>query len=493
MRTFAQDPAFYRKVRVDETDDPEALRRPRSWRRWTGCGSGSRWRRRCRRWGWGAARTASGSGGCATRARGAWFRAAAGRRATRDGSGRWRTRGGCWRFGGRCRGRGRRGSRSTWPSGGRSGRRARRRRGASCGGRWRRGGRSRARSAKGGPPRSGGATSPARMRAGGSRATGTSACNVPPAARFDHMTTHIEGRTLKEVPADSASPAVCPATRRQRARVYSSATAHTARAFPREAAERLDVKAVQVDCAPCKHGGSEFMRHSWRSGFEDECREPVPGRTRLRGDEQGPGQLPRLLQQPPPAPLAGHEDPGRVRYDDGDGCLTSNVQKVGDPPQQADPKIQRWAADRSRTLRSSSPHTVVAPPSYTQVRCSPLIDGLQEGPVASKHPHLRVAYASAEPRPARLGHPLRRTRHRRRRTRRGQRGVPLGHFRRRLAGGTHRRPSGWRRPRGRYHLVAARALLRRRQRRRLGLRALAALTFRLPYLAVIYGRRRGDR
>ena len=26
-RMFAQDPAFYRKVRVDETDDPEALRR----------------------------------------------------------------------------------------------------------------------------------------------------------------------------------------------------------------------------------------------------------------------------------------------------------------------------------------------------------------------------------------------------------------------------------------------------------------------------------
>ncbi len=49
--------------------------------------------------------------------------------------------------------------------------------------------------------------------------------------------------------------------------MYSSATAHTAKAFLGEAAERLGIGAVQVD------GGSEFMRHSWRSGFEDECRK----------------------------------------------------------------------------------------------------------------------------------------------------------------------------------------------------------------------------
>ena len=54
---------------------------------------------------------------------------------------------------------------------------------------------------------------------------------------------------------------------RGRARVYSSATAHTARAFLGEAAERLDIGSVQVD------SGSEFMRHSWRSDFEDGCRE----------------------------------------------------------------------------------------------------------------------------------------------------------------------------------------------------------------------------
>ena len=49
--------------------------------------------------------------------------------------------------------------------------------------------------------------------------------------------------------------------------MYSSATAHTAKAFLGEATERLDIGAVQVD------GGSEFMRYSWRSGFEDECRK----------------------------------------------------------------------------------------------------------------------------------------------------------------------------------------------------------------------------
>ena len=72
--------------------------------------------------------------------------------------------------------------------------------------------------------------------------------------QFDHMTTHVDGKTFKEFRA------VCPVTRRQHARVYSKATARTAKAFLREAAERLDVKAAQVD------GGSEFM-----ADFESEC------------------------------------------------------------------------------------------------------------------------------------------------------------------------------------------------------------------------------
>ena len=40
---------------------------------------------------------------------------------------------------------------------------------------------------------------------------------------------------------------VCPRTRRQCAKVFSTATAHTAKAFLAEAAERLDIRAVQVD------------------------------------------------------------------------------------------------------------------------------------------------------------------------------------------------------------------------------------------------------
>ncbi len=69
------------------------------------------------------------------------------------------------------------------------------------------------------------------------------------------MTTHIDGVTRKEFRA------VCPRTRLQWAKVYSRATANTARAFLREAVGKLDIRAVQVD------GGSEFM-----AAFEEECR-----------------------------------------------------------------------------------------------------------------------------------------------------------------------------------------------------------------------------
>ena len=96
MRTFAQDAAFYRKVRVDGTDDPEALRRLKELeaidaiqRRFTLAEALSAL-------GWGGARTTSASGGCGMRARRGWFRAAAARRATPGGSGRRR-----WRCGGR--------------------------------------------------------------------------------------------------------------------------------------------------------------------------------------------------------------------------------------------------------------------------------------------------------------------------------------------------------------------------------------------------------
>ena len=81
-------------------------------------------------------------------------------------------------------------------------------------------------------------------------------CDKHAGVQFDHMTTHIDGKTFKEFRA------VRPVTRRQCAKACSSAAAHTAKAFLGEAAERLDIRAVQVD------GGSEFMAE-----FEDGCKE----------------------------------------------------------------------------------------------------------------------------------------------------------------------------------------------------------------------------
>ena len=70
----------------------------------------------------------------------------------------------------------------------------------------------------------------------------------------DHMTLNADGRTFKSFRA------VCPKTRRQHARVYSRATAGVARSFLREVVEKLAPAGVQVD------GGSEFQ-----GDFEDEC------------------------------------------------------------------------------------------------------------------------------------------------------------------------------------------------------------------------------
>ena len=73
-------------------------------------------------------------------------------------------------------------------------------------------------------------------------------------AQVDHMTLTADGRSFKSFRA------VCPKTRRQHARVYSRATAGVARAFLREVVEELGPAGVQVD------GGSEFM-----GVFEEEC------------------------------------------------------------------------------------------------------------------------------------------------------------------------------------------------------------------------------
>ena len=119
MRMLAQDGAFYRKPRVDGTDDPEALRRlrivegvDRMRERFTAAEAAEafevsrttcyEWRRRL--WKGGVKRLAP---------------AAAGRGRTAAGVGRRRTPGGCFGCGAGCRGRGRRGSRRRSPGAGR--------------------------------------------------------------------------------------------------------------------------------------------------------------------------------------------------------------------------------------------------------------------------------------------------------------------------------------------------------------------------------------
>ena len=71
-------------------------------------------------------------------------------------------------------------------------------------------------------------------------------------------------------------------------------------------------------------------------------------------DERRPRPLPRLLQQPAPAPLPRHENPGRIRYDGGDGCLTPNVQKVTDPPHPGHWRVQAPLAEGVDGLNAPS-------------------------------------------------------------------------------------------------------------------------------------------
>lgn len=70
----------------------------------------------------------------------------------------------------------------------------------------------------------------------------------------DHMTLTADGKSFKSFRA------VCPKTRRQHAKVYSRATSGVARSFLREVVEKLAPAGIQVD------GGSEF-----EGVFEEEC------------------------------------------------------------------------------------------------------------------------------------------------------------------------------------------------------------------------------
>ncbi len=152
--------------------------------------------------------------------------------------------------------------------------------------------------------------------------------------QIDHMTFSRDGQTIKEFRA------VCPASRFMVARVFSRATAFNARRFLDDVVEALPVplRSVQVD------GGSEFMRHSWRSELRGRMpgarhRTPRPAaappaverlrRTRQPNRPHRVLELPRLrthrpgrLRQAPPvrvllqlpaAPVAQAVPPGRRR------------------------------------------------------------------------------------------------------------------------------------------------------------------------------------
>ncbi len=126
--------------------------------------------------------------------------------------------------------------------------------------------------------------------------------------QIDHMTFSRDGQTIKEFRA------VCPASRFMVARVFSRATAFNARRFLDDVVEALPVplRSVQVD------GGSEFMRHSWRSELRGRMpgarhRTPRPAAAppaveRLRRTRQ-PNRPHRVLELPR---LRTHR-PGRLR------------------------------------------------------------------------------------------------------------------------------------------------------------------------------------
>ena len=94
--------------------------------------------------------------------------------------------------------------------------------------------------------------------------------------QVDHMTYTKDGRTLKEVPADSSSPAICPTTKHMVARVFWRATANRT---PRAKARALPAGHGRGHALPdrlhptrrlrrASTGGSEF-----RADFERACQD----------------------------------------------------------------------------------------------------------------------------------------------------------------------------------------------------------------------------
>ena len=139
--------------------------------------------------------------------------------------------------------------------------------------------------------------------------------------QVDHMTLSIDGKVFKEF--GFAEPfgvrAVCPKTRRQHAQVFSRATSGVARAFLAEALERLGEEPIQVDGGLRVHGrvrgrvrqakpaaqgpaapttAVERHRRAGQPNRPIRVLARLRRRTELRGHEQGFANLLGLLQQP---------------------------------------------------------------------------------------------------------------------------------------------------------------------------------------------------
>ena len=129
--------------------------------------------------------------------------------------------------------------------------------------------------------------------------------------QVDHMTLSIDGKVFKEFRA------VCPKTRRQHAQVFSRATSGVARAFLAEEPIQVDgglrvhgrVRGRMRQAKPAAQGSAAPTPAVERHRRAGQPNRPIrvlalPRRqTELRGHEQDSANLLGLLQQPSSAPL----------------------------------------------------------------------------------------------------------------------------------------------------------------------------------------------
>ena len=172
--------------------------------------------------------------------------------------------------------------------------------------------------------------------------------------QIDHMTYSRDGRALKEVPADSSRPAVCPVTRFMAARVFSCATAGRtprakARALPGGRARghavprrlhpggrgqrvhgRLRARLPGHGHPPARPAAKkapvERLRRARQPVRPDRVLEPLrrPPNRRRRRPKACPARV--LPQLPAPALGAGLPNPERVPCRDRGCCLIRLAQ-----------------------------------------------------------------------------------------------------------------------------------------------------------------------